>query len=221
MSAPLSHKVQTVLPRIDSAQHRHSTVDILAGHHESVVQAVPIHRRPQLHGLELQQNLLSGRKQIHYQSAIQFVLHGHGESGAFEVADRLRRPLAARQLNCVWGTGLILTTKVIHSKRPKAVVKALKNRVLTKATDAQSIGTLAGAQAPQFGALVRMVARAIQLAERFLGRLTGTAGDVHVGEQIQEATVFLPLGLVLAIRHEMSTTVTVHIVGRGKRGALP
>lgn len=99
-------------------------------------------------------------------------------------------------------------------------MKALKYRVLTEATDAQSIGTLARGQATQFGALVRMVTGAVQFPQRSLGRLTGTGGDVHVREQIQEATVFLPLRLLLAICYEL-VTVTVDVVCRWRGGALP
>lgn len=85
----------TVLARIYPTKYRHSTVDILAGYHEPVVQTVPIHGWPQFHRLELEQHLLGGRQQIHYQSAIRFLLNRHGKPGTLKVRDGLGRPPTA------------------------------------------------------------------------------------------------------------------------------
>lgn len=67
-------------------------------------------------------------------------------------------------------------------------------------------------QAAQLGALTRVVAGAVQLAQGFLGGLAGRTGNVDDGEEVQEATVLLPSGgFVLPVNHGLRW-LWIHVV---------
>lgn len=96
-------KTPTVLARIDPAQNRHLTVDILARYHELIVGACAQRWWHQLKEQELHQQLSDIRPQFQRQRANEPRLIGGRKVGALEVTDVLARHAAAAVLNCAPG----------------------------------------------------------------------------------------------------------------------